>query len=772
MISQLEHKNMKNINYKDILLLLFTLFFFNPLSVQAEPLEKVSLQLQWKHQFEFAGFYAAIEKGYYHEEGLELELKESLPGINPVQDVINGKADFGISYSSLVSDYLQGKPVVLLANIFKHAALVLISQKELDKPSDLIGKTVIGNELSLHNSGITMMLNRFDVSLSDISIVEPVNNIDAFVNKEADALTAFITNEPYQLNQKNIKYNIFSPSNYGAQFYDVNIFTSLDYKNTHSEQIRSFRRASIKGWEYALAHSDEIINLILTKYNTQNKTKEALVYEAEITKSLILPKVYPIGSVDCNILNGMAENFVRLGLANEDSDLKFKEFLFDQSCSKDESVDLTELEGAYLKSKKEIKVCVDPSWMPFESIQNSKHIGMAADYMQIIESRLQTPIKLVMTKTWSNSLEAVKAHQCDILSLAMETPERSQYLNFTKPYLVIPLVIATKVDKFFVTDINEVINEKLGVVKDYSFVEILKEQYPTINLVEVTSIEEGLKLVDKGELFGFIGNVTTIGYQMQKEYFGSLKISGRIGQNWELGVGVRKDDMVLLSILDKAISSINEKTKQKIFNQWVSIKFEQGFNYDLFWKLLAFIAVVFIFILYRYQTLRFYNAKLEKLSTTDPLTNLYNRRYLNKHIKNAYNLANRYSTPFSIILMDIDNFKNVNDSYGHDEGDIVLKKVSSILLKQSRSNDIVGRWGGEEFLIICSHSHSEAATVVAEKVCRTIEKEVLCQNNSITASFGVAEFKHEDKYGQLVINADKALYQAKDEGKNRVVVFN
>ena len=107
------------------LFFLITLLLFIPYTTQAKTLEKVSLQLQWKHQFEFAGFYAAIEKGFYQDEGLEVEIKEFAVGTNPVQDVLDGKADFGITYSTVVSDYLQGKPIVLLANIFKHGALVV-----------------------------------------------------------------------------------------------------------------------------------------------------------------------------------------------------------------------------------------------------------------------------------------------------------------------------------------------------------------------------------------------------------------------------------------------------------------------------------------------------------------------------------------------------------------------------------------------------------------------------------------------------------------------
>ncbi len=130
--------------------------------------------------------------------------------------------------------------------------------------------------------------------------------------------------------------------------------------------------------------------------------------------------------------------------------------------------------------------------------------------------------------------------------------------------------------------------------------------------------------------------------------------------------------------------------------------------------------------------------------------------------------AERYKTPFSVIMLDIDDFKEINDTYGHDEGDIVLQRIADILLTQSRESDIVGRWGGEEFLIICQQSKVAGAQIVAEKICRTIEKEVFANNVTVTASFGVAEYSDKTKQ-TVIVRADNALYEAKKEGKNKVI---
>lgn len=759
------------------LLLIFSLLSV-PYLLQAGELEKVSLQMQWKHQFEYAGFYAAIEKGYYADEGLDVELREVKAGVDPVNEVLQGRADFGITYSSLIAEYLQGKPVVMVANIFKQSALVLISQKEFSLPSDLIGKRVMGSRTELGNSGITMMFHRFDMSTDDITIVEPTHTIDDFVNKRVDAMTAFITNQPYLLNSKKIKYTIHNPTSYGSQFYDVNVFTSAEKVKKSPKQVEGFRRATIKGWRYALDNSDEIIDLILQKYNSQDKSKAQLEYEAEITKSLILPNVYAVGSIDCQILREMAESFTHFGLTSKIEDATFESFLLAGTCSENLPVGLSAKEQRYLAGKQEVKVCTDPDWMPFEKLHNGKHIGMSADYMRIIASKLNIPFTVVPTSSWSQSIEYAKARKCDIFSLAMETPERKTYMDFTASYLSTPLVIATKTDEFFIADLSEVLDKKLGIVRGYAYKELLTLQYPAINLVEVDNIKQGLESVDHGELFGFIDTLAAIGYRMQKGYIGSLKVAGRINQNWELGIGVRNDEPVLREILDKAIASVDANTQQAIMNQWMSISYEQGFDYTVLWKAAALIGLVLLFLFYRYRMLKAHNAtlvalnnELKILSITDSLTKIYNRRYLDKRLREGIQLAKRYKTPFSLILMDIDDFKIINDTYGHDRGDKVLQKVVEILSGSSRATDIVGRWGGEEFLIICPHSTLESARVVAQKMCQALQQEAYGIDMPVTGSFGIVEYAENDDSDTIIKRVDKALYRAKDEGKNRVVTI-
>lgn len=165
------------------------------------------------------------------------------------------------------------------------------------------------------------------------------------------------------------------------------------------------------------------------------------------------------------------------------------------------------------------------------------------------------------------------------------------------------------------------------------------------------------------------------------------------------------------------------------------------------------------------------NEKLKQLSTMDVLTNIYNRRKLDETLDYEYNRAKRYNVKFSVVLLDVDAFKIINDTYGHNIGDKVLIEIGKILKDNIRKSDTVGRWGGEEFLIICPETDLKVAEKVAEKLRKIIENSKFPVDNIITSSIGVATYGNEDKIYDLINKVDIALYEAKKKGKNRVISY-
>ncbi|RXJ84672.1 YfiR/HmsC family protein [Arcobacter cloacae] len=162
------------------------------------------------------------------------------------------------------------------------------------------------------------------------------------------------------------------------------------------------------------------------------------------------------------------------------------------------------------------------------------------------------------------------------------------------------------------------------------------------------------------------------------------------------------------------------------------------------------------------------NKLLKNLSQIDTLSGLYNRRFMNKKLEEEILKYKRYKTPFSILLLDVDFFKKINDSYGHDKGDFVIKKISTLIQQNSRDTDISARWGGEEFLILVPNSNLEGAVILANNLKQIIEKTDFTTKEKITVSVGVSTFNENLNQEELLKLADNALYKAKNSGRNKV----
>ena len=174
----------------------------------------------------------------------------------------------------------------------------------------------------------------------------------------------------------------------------------------------------------------------------------------------------------------------------------------------------------------------------------------------------------------------------------------------------------------------------------------------------------------------------------------------------------------------------------------------------------------------RYQSiLEQKNRTLERLTNTDHLTKAYNRRYCDVLLRKEIKRAHRYGEPLSVLLLDIDNFKSINDTFGHNIGDRVLKQVSGFITSTIRETDHFGRWGGEEFIIITPQTAEEQADMLAEKLRAFIDGHIFETVGNVTCSFGIASYKSGQNSESLIHHADTALYGAKENGKNRVVTY-
>ncbi len=775
---------------KTINILLFILLFLIPSALFANK-EQVVLQLSWLHQFEYAGYYAAKEKGYYDKVGLDVIIKEMnyLRKDSVIDDVLSQKINFAISYSSIIERYLNGDDIVFVANFLKRSPLVLVSQKNIKLPTDMIGKRFMGGKDALKNTSFNLMLSQFNISEKDFIDVPQSFSIDDFIQKKVDVTSIYLTNQTYTLNKERVDYNIINPEDYGAEFYVNNLFTSKTEYIKYPNRVKAFKVATIKGWKYALEHKEELVDIILEKYNSQNKTREELLFEANQIENLILKSVYPLGSIDINRVKRIADTYIQLGIVKDKSRLnKLNDFIFEPEIN---NPIFTKDQKEYLKKKERLFLCIDPSWMPFEAInEEGKHIGLTSDYFNIFRKELKIPITLVKTKSWTQTLEYMKSKKCDILSLSMKTKEREKYLNFSSAYITSPLVLATRPDITFIDDLTTLKNKKIGIVKDYSFEKTLKDRYPYLNFVQVKNVDDGLMKVIKGEIFGFVGVLPIAAYKFKESYLGQLKIAAKFDEKLELSMGFRNDEPELVNIFQNLLSRVGDEARQFIYNKYVAISYESRKDYTIVWYIVVFF--VFIILVFVYwnrkltsqkeetekllnelkiteKLLEEKNEKLEKLYITDKLTNVYNRQKLDAELEKEIYRSGRTGYKFSMIMVDIDHFKETNDEYGHQVGDIVLVEFAEILGSDLRQMDVLGRWGGEEFLIICPHTEKEGAIIKAEELRKAIEDYNFTKVGKKTASFGITTYKQGDTEESVLSRADKALYEAKAKGRNKAV---
>jgi len=281
----------------------------------------VNLQLRWHHQFQFAGYYAALEKGFYGEAGLDVRIHEGAPGRTPVDEVLAGRAQYGEANSELLYRRLQGAPLVALAVIFQHSPSVLLTRRDsgIRSPQDLVDKRVmlIGN---VTDADLQAMFLNEGIALQQLTILPSSYDINDLVTGKIDAFNAYLTNEPFTLLQRGIPYQVIEPLNYGIDFYSDILFTSEAEIAEHPARVKAFREATLKGWRYAMDHPQEIIDLLQEKYRIK-KSREHLIYEAETMRQLILPKLVEIGHMNPGRWRHMADTFVQVGMLPADYDL-------------------------------------------------------------------------------------------------------------------------------------------------------------------------------------------------------------------------------------------------------------------------------------------------------------------------------------------------------------------------------------------------------------------------------------------------------------------
>jgi signal transduction histidine kinase/CheY-like chemotaxis protein len=320
-----------------LLSLLFLTVFVTSGFTQQKPLEPVSVQLKWFYQYQFAGILMAKEKGFYEKAGLDVTIKERDPALNHIQQVIDGKSEYGLTDSVILRYRAEGHPVKIIATIFQHNPTILISRKEsgIVSPYELRGKR-IAYQKGIDDSVITSLLSFANLETDDITHVPIEFDHMDFIRGDVDVTGAYITIEPYWIQQQyGIELNIIDPRNYGIDFYGDMIFTTEEEIKNHPERVEAFTKATLEGWDYALKHKNEAVNTILNKYNTRSLTFERLLYEADATEKLISKQYIPLGETRKERFKILSDLYLVRGIAKDDLDTAIDEIIYNPNVKSD-----------------------------------------------------------------------------------------------------------------------------------------------------------------------------------------------------------------------------------------------------------------------------------------------------------------------------------------------------------------------------------------------------------------------------------------------------
>ena len=649
------------------LLLGLVLQFFLPNPLSAKALDRVVLQLRWTHQFQFAGYYAAKAKGYYEEEGLDVEILPAGPGAeSPTSMVLSGLADFGVTNSGLILARMKGEPVVALAALFQTSpnAWLVLADSKIGSLHDLVGKNLMAMPLP-ESADLLAIFVHEGIPLSKLNLQKMSFDIEDLIQGRTDAFDAYSTNEPYFLAQRGIAYRMIRARNYGIDFYSDVLFTTEAQVRARPERVRGFRRASLRGWIYALNHSKEIAELIHRDYAPQ-KSLDHLEFEAEEMVKLIMPDLIEVGHMTQSRWEFIAKTDVALGLVPEVKNLQG--FLY------------------------------DPHYKP--------------DYSWAYKTlawTLALLVALVLAALWVFRLnlklrkEVLERHKAEAHLKESET--RQKYMIERAPF---PLVLTQR-----------------------SSGEILYVNKPA------------RKFFVRDESHDPVGR-TTLDYYADKDqqrlFAAELKRVGRV-EGMEIKLLVPGGELVWAMV---SASPMDFGAERQLLVGLTDITRAKALEEEL-----------------------------RRRATTDDLTGCTNRPHFFELAQKEMERSRRFGRELSVLMLDVDHFKKINDLHGHEVGDRALKAFTKAVSQELRTMDLLGRIGGEEFSALLPETLLGGAGVVAERIRLAVEQTSLPleggNNLTFTVSIGVANLRPTDKeFSEPLGRADKALYQAKAQGRNRI----
>lgn len=764
-------------------------------SAKSQPLETVRLQLKWRHQFQFAGYYAAIEQGFFQEAGLKVELIEGEPQLDLSQILLSNQADYAVMTPSVLIERQQGKPFVVLGAIFQHAANAIITRKDagLLTPQDLKGKRVMMTPL--YDVEAHVMLINEGVPPEALTIVQHSWSLEDLINNRVQAQTAYLTNEPYLMRQKGVEPAIIRPITYGVDFYGDILVTTEHEITSHPERTAAFYRAVQRGWLYAMDHPEEIARLIIDRYS-QEKTLEHLLFEAQAMQELVRPDLVEIGYMNQERWRRMADIYVQLGLMPAKYSLKgflYADLQQEMNAAHQHLVSqsLYVLGGAVA-----VGLVIGFVLLLFNNRLNyqvrKRTAELAASERHFRSFFDLASVGVAQVEARSGRFFKINQKYCNIVGYTQEELCQKTFRDITHPD-------DARIDRqqridLLAGTITEYTIEKRYLRKDGSLVWVILSvtpmwqpgEEPKYSLAVVRDItvrklaEEKLVFATKVFEHSIEGIVVT---DMKGDILQVNQAFSKItGYSAEEAIG--QNPKILKSNKHEAEFYQRMWTQLSEQGQWSGEIWNRRKSGDVYPEWLTINAVHdpqgritnYVSIFHDITELKRQQEALEHQAQHDALTGLPNRILFNDRLQMALNRMEREKgNQMALMFLDLDNFKHINDEFGHTAGDQLLIELANRLKVLLRLGDTLARQGGDEFLILLPDIESvDNVCLVANRLLQTMNQPYHYKEIEyfVTGSIGITIAPIDSVYPDTLIkNADMAMYKAKKMGRNNFQFF-
>ncbi|WP_462328505.1 transporter substrate-binding domain-containing protein [Thiohalocapsa halophila] len=535
----------------------------------AGPRTTVRVQLQWRHQWQFAGFYAALAQGYYRDVGLEVTLLEGGPAIDPLEVVRQGQADFATAPADrLLAAQASGTSLKLLASWLRRSPLVLVTAPEVVLPRQLAGKRLMLSPRQLSSPNMQRLFARAGITRDAVDLAPYAGGIETFVGGEVDAMSAYRTNEVYELYRRGVPFNMIDPADYGVPVPDLNLFATAETVRADPATAAAFAAATNRGWAYALDHPDELVALIRARWNTQDKSADYLRFEAHHIHSAMLPEVRPIGRPEPDALAAVLELLRETGQAAA-GHVDLDSFLFTAPAPK---LELTPAERAFLQRSPRLRVRFAPL-PPFADWSERGPSGYSVELLELIARRAG------FTLSWRAADPArVQSHlrnaTADLTINVGATPGRRDYLIFSERAFTVQQVIVARRDRSDIRGPSSLRGKVLADNPGWAGSELLLRCCDDVERLRVAGATEALHAVATGRADATVLPRQVALHLFESERLADLAIVGELpaatGEQPLQGhpFAVRRDLPQAAAILDKAYAALTPAELQALWTRW------------------------------------------------------------------------------------------------------------------------------------------------------------------------------------------------------------